>query len=321
MRISTISTLLFLFFSVTCIAQSNNNSKNTEDNNIYARIAYHLPNFDFSISDAADKGEPIDYNANVPFAINVSLNYKSYGLSVSKNFRSSVEQGELTETKYTDIQFNYLRNRFGAELYYQNYKGYNLYDGSKFGSVEGDIISARPDINNQNIGLNAFFLFNKKHSLKTLLNHFSKPDKFEFSFLMMSSFNSLKLSSSRNIIPATETIYYGENSDYRGGRYNVLSVAPGFSIAIPGRRFYFSTVFMFGYGMSYSENHFANENPKGIDSFMKYNLKMAYGYCGKKMIAGLAYNLDSLFPINKLGSGLVFQTFCGTYDVFIGYKF
>src|SRR5512145_1671731 len=126
MRISIISTLCLLSFSFSCIAQSNNKSKNTEDNNIYARIAYNLPFFDFTLNDAADKGEPIDYNANVPFAVNLSLNYKSFGLSVSKNFRSSVEQGALIETDYTDIQFNYLRNRFGVELYYQNYKGYNL---------------------------------------------------------------------------------------------------------------------------------------------------------------------------------------------------
>jgi hypothetical protein len=273
------------------------------------------------MNDAADNGEPIDYNANVPFALNVALNYKSFGISVSKALSSSVENGALGKTKYTDIQFNYLRNRYGFEVYYQKYKGYNLDNCDKFGYVEGDLNANRPDINNQNIGLNAFFLFNKSHSLKTLLNHFSKPDKFEWSFLLMSSFNSLKLTSSSNMIPAIETIYYGDNSDYRGGRYNVLSVAPGFSLAIPGRRFYFSTVCMAGYGMSFSENYFSNVNQKGMENFVKINLKIAYGYCGKKMIAGIAYNMDSLLPIGKEGSDLEFQTFCGTYDVFIGYKF
>jgi len=321
MRISIISTLFFLSFSFSCIAQSNNNSKNTIDNNLYARIGYHMPFFDFTLNDAADKGEPIDYNANVPFALSLSLNYKSFGISVSKDFSSSVENGALGKTKFTDIQFNYLENRYGFELYYQKYKGYNLGDCDKFGYVEGDLNAKRPDINNQNIGLNAFFLFNKKHSLKTLLNHFSKPDKFELSFLLMSSFNSLKLTSSRNMIPATETIYYGNNSDYRGGNYNVLSVAPGVSLAIPGRRFYLSTVLMAGYGMSFSEKHFANEDQTGLENFLKINFKIAYGYCGKKMIAGLAYNMDSLLPIGKEGTDVEFQTFCGTYDVFIGYKF
>lgn len=320
MKIGTISTLFFLFFSFTCIAQSNNKSKNTEDNNIHARIAYNLPFFDFTINDAADKGEPIDYNANVPFAVNVSLNYKSFGLSVSKNFRSSVEQGALIETDYTDIQFNYLRNRFGVELYYQNYKGYNLYDGSKFGSVEGDIISARPDINTQNIGLNAYYLFKKNKTLKTLLNHYTRPDKFDFSFLLMGSFNSLGLNSNRNMIPATEVIYYGNNSDYRGGRYNVLSVAPGVSLSIPIRKFYISTVLNAGYGISYSENNYSNINQQGIENFVKFNLKFAYGYSAKRFIVGMASNLDSLLPING-ESDLEFQTFSGTVNIFLGIKF
>ena len=292
-----------------------------QDNTLNVRMAYHMPFFDFTLNDAADKGESIDYNANVPFALNLSLNYKSFGLSVSKNFRSSVEAGALLETNYTDIQFNYLLNRFGVELYYQKYKGYNLGECDKFGYVEGDLNAARSDINNQNIGLNTFFLFNKKHSLKTLLNHFSKPDKTEFSFLMMSSFNRLTLSSSKNMIPAQEVIYYGNNSDYRGGNYNVLSVAPGVSLALPGRRFYLSTVLMAGYGMSYSEKHFANEDQTGFENFLKINFKIAYGYCGKKMIAGLAYNMDSLLPIGKEGTDVEFQTFSGTFDVFLGFKF
>ncbi len=320
MRTRIVSTLLILLFSFTCFAQKSNNSKNTQDNNLYARIAYHVPVFDFTLNDAADKGEDIDYSANVPFAVNLSLNYKSFGLSVSKNFRSSVEQGALIETDFTDIQFSYLRNRFGVELYFQNYKGYNLYDGSKFGSVEGDLTSARPDIKTQNIGLNAYYLFKKSKSLKTLLNHFTRPEKFDFSFLLMGSFNTLGLNSDRNMIPSQEVPYYGNNSDFRGGRYNVLSVAPGFSLSIPIRKFYLYTVLNAGYGISYSENNYSNISQKGFENFVKFNLKFAYGYSAKRITVGIASNLDSLLPING-ESDLEFQTFSGTVDIFLGVKF
>ncbi len=319
MRKEKISILLFLLFSSPCFAERNNNLRDTLNDKVNVLIAYRLPGFDFSIHDAEEKGKSIDYQANVPLTLNASVNYKSFGISVSKELSSSEDESKLGNTKYTDIQLHYYLKRYGCELFYQKYQGYYLANFKDFGYVQTDPNSVRPDINTQNIGLNFIYLFKKDHSLNTLLNQSVRPNEFDWTFLLMSSFNHFKLESSRNLIPASEMIYYGDNSDYRGGKYTVFSLAPGFSIAKPLRKFYASAVCLVGFGVSGSENQFGNVTQKGIEAFGKINLKFGLGYSGKRVTTGIAATVDSLLPM-KEKSELVFQTFSGYVDLFIGFR-
>ncbi len=312
----TITLILFTFWGYSQTREAND----TLRNKLILGMAFRMPMFDFSIQDSDEKGRYIDYSANVPLSLGASIHYKSFGISYSQEMDNSEDDSKYGKTKYTDIQLYYHQKKIGYELYYQKYKGYYLEDSKKFGFENSDSNTIRPDIKTQNIGFNIIYVFSKKYSTQTLFNQSTNQKKLNWTFLMMGSFNQLRLNSNRNLIPDTEAIFYGENNSFRGGTYNVVAISPGLAIIAPFHNFYISSALITGYGFSQSNNQYLNENKKSGEAFIKINLKFGAGYNGKRIFTGMATSLDSLVPM-KSGDEVEFQTFSGFVEFFLNVKF
>lgn len=318
MKKEVISVILLLL-TIQCYSEIH--FANDTLNNKNARIAFRGPMFDFSIHDSKEKSQKVYYKANVPVTLSASFFYKSVGLTVSKEISSSADELEkYGKTEYTDIQLNYFSKKIGYELFYQKYSGYYLENFNEFGYLEGDQNSIRPDIYNQNIGLNVFCVFSDRYNAKTLFNQSEKQKKLNWSVLLMGSLNHLKINSKKILIPSSEEIYYGDNYSFRGGRYNIITVGPGIAGILPLRNFYISETILFGFGLSLSENQFIDEKQQGLDVFGKINFKIGAGYNGKRIFTGMNTSMDSVSPIDS-SSEVIFYTFSGYVEFFFGLKF
>lgn len=314
-----ISIILFLLFSLPCFAENSSNVRDTlNDKNI--RIGYKMPMFDFGIQDSEEKGESVDYTANTPLTFSASFYYKSLGVSVSKELVSTEDDSQYGKTKYTDIQLNYSFKRYGCEVFYQKYQGYYLDNYQKFGYLKDGPETIRPDIKTQNIGLNVFRVFSKGYTPNAVLNQIVRQKKWTKSFLLMGAFNQFKLKSNENLIPNGQAIYYGDNASYRGGIYNVITVAPGIAGTLPLRNYYLSVVCFAGYGVSFSENEYLIKTVTAVETFIKVNIKFGVGYNGKRVFTGIAASLDGVTPM-KSGDEVEFQNYSGYVDLFFGIRF
>ncbi|HCT31489.1 MAG TPA: hypothetical protein DIW31_12360 [Bacteroidales bacterium] len=320
MKKVTISLVLILSAS-QCFSELNNNIRDSLNYKLNVGMAFRMPIFDFSIHDTKEKSQKIYYSANVPLTLSASFYYKSLGISISKELTSTVDEAEkYGKTKYTDIQLHYFSKKFGYELYYQKYSGYYLDNFDVFGYLEGDENSIRPDIKNQNVGLNVFYVFSDRYSAKTLFNQSERQKKWNWSVIMMGSLNQLRINSNKNLIPSNEASYYDDDYNYRGGIYNFFTAGVGVAGILPFHNFYVSETILVGFGLSQSENQYLTNRKQGLDVFGKINFKIGMGYNGKRLYTGMNTSMDSTSPMES-SSSVRFYTFSGYVEFFLGLKF
>ncbi len=286
------------------MAETNNDSIESFKDKVSVKTAIKSSSLDLSLEDGTQNGKAIDYNANTPLALGGAIYYKSFGISAFKGLFKNEDESDYGKTKYSDFQFFYFFRKFGSELYFQKYQGYYLNNPESYGYKTGDSNSKRTDINAKNIGINAYYIFSDDYSFKAFMNQTERQKKWDWTFLIMGSYNYLKVNSSYSMIPDSEKIKYGDNADYRGGIYNIISAAPGFGITAPVSDFYISTAIFFGFGKSLRESVV----------FTKFNSKIAAGYNGDNLFTGMTFSLDSLATENTMNLttfSLYIEFFCG----------
>jgi hypothetical protein len=96
-------------------------------------------------------------------SLGIGFNYKWLGLDISVGFPSSSAQSEkYGDTKRIDLQFGIYSNPIGADLHYQEYKGYYLANPSDFTSWDKDYLPQLPSMRVLTFGGNLFYIFNNK---------------------------------------------------------------------------------------------------------------------------------------------------------------
>lgn len=287
-----------------CVAETNNDSIESYKDKVLVKTAIKSSSLNLSIADGTQNEETIDYNANTPLALGGAVYYNDFGISAFIGLFNNENDSDYGKTEYTDFQFFYFFKKFGSELYFQKYQGYYLDNPESYGYKAGDSNSKRPDINAKNIGINAYYIFSDDYSFKAFMNQTERQRKWDWTFLMMGSYNYLKVNSNYDMIPDSEKIKYGDNASYCGGRYSIISVAPGVGITAPFSDFYISTAIFFGFGKSFRESAV----------FTKVNTKIAAGYNGDNLFTGMTCSLDSLAKENTMSlmtSSLYLEFYCG----------
>jgi hypothetical protein len=310
-----------LFISVIpSFADDSEKSIETFDDKLTVRTFFLVPHLDFSITSGDFKSDDIDYSANTPLSVGASLFYKSFGLSVSKEAQNSQDKNVYGKTSFTDIQIYYYSRKYACDASYQKYKGYYLENAGSYGYVQGDANSRRPDIRALNIGFDFYYIFSDNFSFNAFMNQTERQNKWDWSFLLLGSFNQFNLSSNRSLIPDSQKSFFGNDADYTGGKYSVLSIAPGLAISIPFYNFFISAAMFAGYGISLSKDQNSHGTISGTDASVKINMKVGFGYNGDKFFTGMSISLDSTAPI-KDGAKASHQTFSGYVDLYLGTRF
>ncbi|MEJ0055643.1 MAG: DUF4421 family protein [Bacteroidota bacterium] len=96
------------------------------------------------------------------------------------------------KSRATDLQLNLLGRNWGADVFYQRYRGFYLEDAAKVIAVNTPY-PQRPDMVTDNFGVNGIYIFNKnKFSLRTAYNFAERQRKSAGSFLLAGTVNRFK---------------------------------------------------------------------------------------------------------------------------------
>jgi len=287
-----IITFFLLSSFISGIAEINDQSIDHFENKVTVRTSIKNSFLQFRIIDPEQEGKDIKYLPNVKTALSALIDYESFAISVSKdfNFRDDEKKGN---TEYYDFQLYYFTRNFGCELYYQKYKGYYLDDPEIFDYNPGDSKTTRSDISTFHQGLNLYYIFTDAYSMNAAMNQGEKQNELKGSFMIMGSFNRVKLDSSYSLIPDNQHIYYDEDSNYTGGNYFTFSISPGAGIIIPYEDLFVSFAVFIGYGKAYSENQNIDGQQTGVDNVLKVNMKFSAGYNADNLFYGIVCNYDA----------------------------
>jgi len=314
-----IITIFLLTSFISGIAETNDQSINYFEDKFTVRTSIKNSFLQFRIIDPVQEGKDIKYLPNVKTAISALIDYESFALSVSKdfNFRDDEKKGN---TEYYDFQLFYFSKNFGCELYYQKYRGYYLDDPENFGFIAGDSKTIRSDISTSHQGLNIYYMFTDAYSMNAAMNQGEKQNELKGSFIIMGSFNRVKLDSSYSLIPDNQLIYYNEDSNYTGGKYFTISISPGAGIIIPYEDLFASFAVFIGYGKSYSEYQNLDDQQTGVDNVLKVNMKFSAGYNADNLFYGIVCNYDAT---NLVANENQFENSfeAGFVEIFLGTRF
>lgn len=208
------------------------------DNDIALRVFFEVPFYSFGFEDIsaqkrsdAINGKTIDFDPNIGTNIGLGIAYLGYGISGSLPLsRANNDVTRYGETRYFDFQFNYTARRWGADIFYQSYRGFYLKDPEKFaiGYVPGMPNPQFGDLQIWNAGFGGFLNFNEKYSSNAAFSQGERQLSSAGSFVIDSSLTYTQLNSSSSLVPASELPLYPDLDRYRGGAYWLWIVRLGY---------------------------------------------------------------------------------------------
>lgn len=233
-------------------------------------------------------GDDIEYDANTTMDMGIGASYKSLGGSFSLSSESLEDENKYGKSESRDYQFYFYTDHFGADLYYQEYKGYYLSNPSRFGYVEGDATTLRPDLKVKNIGTNIYYSFSDDYSLSASFKQMEKTYKSAGSWMISLSLNDFIIKGDYSLIPQPAQSQFGNFSDYRGGNYRSISVGGGYGyLLVLCDSIYLGGVLMVGFGYMNAQEDLGNSETSANLMAINVNLKFSAGYNGETFFCGL----------------------------------
>ena len=105
-----------------------------------------------------DKGIELLPNGNT--SLGVGFNYKKFGLGLAFSLPKSAESNrKFGKTKRLDIQGSMYSKKFGADGYFQLYKGYYNSNPEDFIEWNNDVLPQLPDMRVLSVGVIGFYIF------------------------------------------------------------------------------------------------------------------------------------------------------------------
>ncbi len=231
----------------------------------------------------------IKYLPNVNNSLGGDISYGSYGFSYSREIPGSGKDSNVYgRSKYNDFQFYYYGDKFGADVYYQKYKGFYLDNASTFGYDENDKVFKRSDMSMGSAGFNVYYSFDDKFSLNKAFKITRNPVKNGGSFLLMVSPNYFVVNSFRSLVLPDQEALYGKYAGFYKGEYYSIALSPGYVYSYTADNGFCFSVLVFG-GLGWMKKDYSTEslNIRGTGASIKANVKFLVGYNGESFFCGL----------------------------------
>ena len=153
--------------------------------------------------DNEEQGRAIELLPNGNTSIGVGFNYKKIGLGIAFSPpKSSESNRKFGKTQRLDIQGSMYSNKFGADGYFQLYKGYYNSNPEDFIEWNSDIQPQLPDMRILSVGAIGFYIFNSdKYSYRAAFVRDEVQTKSAGSFLLGGFVNHDESKTDNGFVP------------------------------------------------------------------------------------------------------------------------
>lgn len=262
-----------------------------------------------------------EFLPNIPAMAGIDVAYNGLGFAgtfkVPGTGKDSARYGTSSAQDYLAYYFG---DRWGADMYYQQYAGY--YAQYPNGKTEATTSDVRPDLRASYMGGNFYFSLSEKYNIRSGFRHDNLSSGFRFGFLVGTSLNYYSIKADRSLLLPSQEIKYPEYAGYRSGEYWNLSLMPGIGLMYTeGGRFYGSLILMVGGGPSQSDIVVNSGKISRFTDNYKGHAKITLGVNTDTFQTGMAFITDftgaGAFSRNTyvIGSNLI------ALDVFINLRF
>ncbi len=270
--------------------------------------------------------QSIEYEPNENFNIGFGFTYHWLGLDLAFSLPFINNDDDIYgKTRRFDLQSNIYMENFVVDLNVQSYKGfYNSNPGAILPGYDPGIFGypIRPDIQTNNIGASAFYIFNHhKFSYRAAFTFNERQMKSSGSFLAGAYAGIFEMNADSTLLP-----YWAEEFDSNVDFRDVTHLSMGLSLGyahtfILWKHLYFSLTVAVGFGPQIERRDESSDLPayehNDIGSFVVTRLGL--GHNGETYFYGISAVNTFKGAQDENVSNL--QRSVGNFKIFVGHRF
>ena len=324
-KFTLIKTLISLPLLLLCFAAFSQKGINETNQNIEKfdkltfKFFFQAPSLTLDISDENQVANAIHYRPNSLSSWGGSASWKYFYLVLSFNNKKSAEENiKYGTTRFKDLQFSYFKKKFGADFYYQNYRGYYISNSKIFSPAWN---SSLPYLNNPHLqirpyGFNAYYISSDKFSYKAAFDQSERQKKSAGSFILMFTNQFMLIKSDESLVPTNEQSKYALLSPLRKANFWNIQLSPGYAYSYIYEKLFFTPALFLGGGLQRQSCDLENVKSK-LNLCYKANAKFSTGFNSKRFLFG-AYALFDLSFANICKAN--FSTTSSQYCLSVGFR-
>ncbi len=241
----------------------------------------------------------VSYSPSGNYGAGIFLSYDK--LRVSYVFK--IPNPETIDTKYGKTKYTYFNlthfvQNYAFEGYYAKFKGFYLNEPEKY-NLTSNPYPQRNDLQTLDVGVNLYYIFSNKYSLKAAFIQTEKQNKSRGSFLIMLSYNHSNIKNDSTLIPTQADKHFPEIADFKRGTFNSLLLSPGYGYTYLYRNFFISPVLFWGIGYQLQNYVIPTGSISENKRTMKFNSRFVIGYNAEKAFV----TFSSVYDLNLIKIG------------------
>lgn len=243
--------------------------------------------FAFQIEGLGANTKPIEYEPNIPGL--TRLGVSAYGYGISYGIRADVKELDPLkgQSDFTDFQFGYHNNNWGAALFVQNYKGFYIKNSDQFSSPTPYFLF--PDLKWTHYGLmGRYAMDNQGFSVSALISQSEQIKKTAGSYFLVGGYRYHSLDSDNTLIPATLQGINVDMDNLRKVKANSLNLGVGAGkYWVSNSHFFIGGVFdLLGTLAVYDYQNVSTSSANSYGT-LSFNFKAGLGYSGDHFRTGI----------------------------------
>jgi hypothetical protein len=277
----------------------------------------------FSLTNKLTK-ESIEYSITNKVNFGVGLSFKAIGLEVQFSPKALNQNDALYgKTTQFSLATGGHSRRFIYDVYYRYSEGYHTTKKYKFGEDTVETYYKRPDIINNNIGINIIYIFNnKKFSSSAPYSLTQKQRKSAGSFLLGTYAFAYTLSADTVILPDTMYKQFKPSLQFQNAASLTWGVSCGYTYTLVFlKNCFFNIATIPGISVQefYSENSFTKEVYNRSSASLSLQSRFSMGINKPRWFLGLSW-ANNKFLISDDKEATLNYKF-GVFRFYYGYRF
>ncbi|CAN5118228.1 hypothetical protein BH23BAC1_BH23BAC1_14260 [soil metagenome] len=289
--------------------------------NVRGIVSYR--NLSLYLGSSESSADRINYSPNNRGFIGVGAFVFDLGFEVSVRTPQRFERDidDYGETDYIDIQTHIYGKKWNFDLALQRYQGFFI---SNPGQVDPywqnqDAFPTRRDLRANHFLANVIYLFNSDDfSFRAAFNQTEKQIRSAGSTLILTSFTSFRLFGDSVLVHPEAIDPFGPNTSLVDGRFNTLSLMPGYSYNFTYKNILINATVSGGLGLQYQNYEMEAVQRRAMQVEPKVNFRAALIYDTENFFVGTTYvNHQSKIYVENLR----INNSISNLRLFAGYRF